>query len=319
MCLYNLKGWLFKLPVHSFKISYHFLLFSILVFIFFFLCSCEKKKEGIIDHNLSVPFLLSANLSDYVLNLDTDTIKVRLLGNNTYEITITVSGTAFTPISVNPLRVFLQIFKPNTNSPFSRIDLPTNSINRDTTSFNSEIPFIINRSEVGLVKFEFFAQSQSGLMSNAIQRTLLITRRNSRPVITQIFMPDSITIGQLPSADSTFLVAVAVADSDGISDILDVFFHSIKPDSTYANNGNPILLFDDGSKNIIQPPSGHSGDALEGDGIFSRKVLLVSFVPNPNPPPDTLYTQRGNYTFIFRALDNSGAESDSVVRIIKVK
>ena len=281
--------------------------------------SCEKEKTDLIDQDLSSPFLLTADLSVSSVNLDLDTSIVHPLGNNHYEVTIAVEGRSIRATADEALHILLQVVRPNELNPIKTVEIGLDSSTSEISFFHSQVSFLLRRADIGLVKIQFAIRSTRRTQGNIIQKFIRVTRFNSRPRIIRVFMPDSITLGALPSPDSTFLVAAAVADSDGINDINTVQFHSIKPDSTYANNGEPIPLYDDGNQFIIQPPAGRSGDGLEGDGTFSRKVLLLSSVPNRHPPPDTLYTQRGNYTFIFRAIDNSGEESDPVVKIIKVK
>lgn len=282
--------------------------------------SCEKGPSGNVDLNFSTPFLFSAYLNAASLNLDSvyATGEVVPLTGGTYRISVHVDGRALTQGASSPLRGILHLFKPNSATPLS-FTFDLQNIGPDTLSFSFPVSFTIQRSDIGLLRFQFSIQTSSNLSSNSVEKTLLIRRHNSSPKITQITMPDSVTVGALPSPDSTFLVTAAVSDSDGIDDIASVRFLSRKPDGTYANCGSTIPLFDDGNENIVFPPNIRSGDAVVGDGVFSIRVRLVSYSINRCPPPDTAYTQRGNYTFIFFAIDKSDAESDSATQIIKVK
>lgn len=290
------------------------------VFCLFLITSCEKENGRVIDPNYASPFLFSVGLNPSSLNLDLDTTgNVVYLGNNNYRISLQVDGRALTQFSDPPNHALVGVMKPGAGSVFAKVVLPIQQ-NRGDTLFADSISFAVARADVGLWRFAFSIETISGNVSNSVQRTLLITRRNSRPAIIAVSIPDSVTVGSLPSPDSTFLVTAAVADSDGVDDIADVRFLSLKPDSTFANCGFPIPMFDDGSANIVFPPSGRSGDGLAGDGVYSVKVRLVAVSLNTRcPPPDTVYTQRGIYQFIFSAIDHSGAESAPVTRIIKVK
>ena len=67
------------------------------------------------------------------------------------------------------------------------------------------------------------------------------------------------------------------------------------------NNGNPILLLDDGSG------TSGSGDLQKSDGTFSRNISISE---------NALV---GTYHWIFEAQDQSNAYSDTVKRTIVVK
>jgi len=273
------------------------------------------------DPPYSSPFLYTASLSRTEINLDIDTnVSVPAGGNSGYRISISVEGKALLNSSGTPSYGLLNIFRPNETSPFVSLRLELQSQGGDTVSFSSPVTFLLQRSDAGPLGLEFLVQTAYGRTSNTIRQTLMITRRNSRPKIVRVSMPDSITIGHLSSPDSTFLIAATVSDSDGIADIAGASFISKKPDGTFANNGSSIPLFDDGSENVVFAPDIRSGDAISGDGIFSIRVRLVSYTLNFNfDPPETTYTQRGIYTFKFSAFDKSGALSDTVAQEIKVK
>ncbi len=282
--------------------------------------SCEKEQSGTVDLFPLPPFLSSASLSVGSVNLDTDTSgAVTPLGNLTYRINLGVAGKGARQGADAPTACVLEVSTPTQTAPSTVLSLPLQATGPDTVAFSSNVSFTLQRSDVGLVRLAFRLETGSGQESNTVQRSLLVTRRNSRPQIDTVYMPDSATIGQLPSPDSTLLIAAAAADSDGLTDIADVRFVSIKPDGTPANNGFPISLYDDGSSVTLVPPDITSGDAVAGDGIFSRKVVLLSFTFSLTPPYDTVYTQRGVYQFRFTAIDHSGAVSDTVTRAIKIK
>ena len=63
-------------------------------------------------------------------------------------------------------------------------------------------------------------------------------------------------------------IRVEIFLPQGRDSIRDVSFTSLKPDSTYANNGQPIPLYDDGGALIF------SGDKIAGDGIYSLILPL---------------------------------------------
>ena len=89
------------------------------------------------------------------------------------------------------------------------------------------------------------------------------------PELNNVAAPD--TIKRPASGDINRVVTIKAIDADHNNDVKDVFFYSIKPDSTYANNGNPIFLYDDGDVN------GYSGDMDANDMIFSVRTKSYSF------------------------------------------
>lgn len=282
--------------------------------------SCENEKSGTVDLNFFTPQLISASIDQIVINLDTDTTgSVDSLGSNRYRIVVGVKIVALKVNSDIPSNGIVKLFKPKTSSAFSKYSVKIDQINSDTITYSDNISFQIQRSDVGLFSFVFSLQTTDDKKTNEIQKSLFISRRNSQPAITTILMPDSLTLGQIPSPDSSFLVGVSVADSDGIDDIENVYFYSRKPDGSMGNCGVPAELHDDGSLNVIFQPDYRSGDLVAGDGIFSLRIALRTRFRNNCPPPDSIDTQRGNYTFTFFATDKSDAISDSAVKVWKVK
>lgn len=300
----------------------HIALNYLLILGIFLSYSCEYEKSGTIDPNFSAPYLFTLTLSQDSLNLDSPSPGIiDSLGNNKYRISISVTGKGYHHPSSPVTGGILKIFKPDTSSPFMKINIPTQASQSDTISFTKLISFVINRSDIGHLRLSFLLHTSLGLTSNIQEKGLLITRKNLPPQIVKITMPDSVTVGELPTRDSTFLITAEVFDADGISDIAKVQFYSQKPDSTYANCGDPIQMEDDGSERDLSPPNNvRSGDLIAGDGKFSLKVQLLTYSINRKcPPPDTLWTQRGIYTFKFTASDKSGEVSEEVIQTIRVK
>jgi hypothetical protein len=284
--------------------------------------SCEHMNDTIINPDYSSPLLVAVDLDRPLVNLDTDTAVAVPGANNIYTVTVMASIRALRQSSSGPYAATISVFRPKATEAAIRRSSDLIQGSGDTLSGTVQLTFLLLRSDIGQVHFRCTVQPSTGQPSNELTQALTVTRRNSRPVISETFVPDTVIIGQIPSADSSFLVAAAVSDSDGISDINPfggVQFLSVKPDSTLANSGFPIFLFDDGNENILFPPDGRSGDAVKGDGKFSFRVRLRARVRNTTPPPDSIDTQRGKYIFKFYAIDNSGASSDTVDKIITVR
>ncbi|MBA7695346.1 MAG: hypothetical protein GH143_03540 [Calditrichaeota bacterium] len=149
----------------------------------------------------------------------------------------------------------------------------------------------------GSVRFEFYAFIV-GDTSNTSNTSDTLRLANLRPVILSVSAADTL---ELPSEGDHKLdiVRATVTDPDGLADIKIVGFTSLKPDSTLANNGQLIVLVDNGD------PIGW-GDETPGDGIYSRITPL---------PSDAL---TGKYVYKFVAKDFSGAVSDTVTHTLVV-
>jgi len=281
--------------------------------------SCENNKSGNVDPNWVPPLLVATAINHSSFNLDSvSTNYVDSLGKNRYRIYLQINALAIEPASA-PMAI-LRLYKPKAASPFAKYSFDGNKTGTDSIIYVKNIEFDIQRSDIGTFRLEFYLQSSAGSISNSMMRSFIVTRRNSPPKILSVSMPDSLTIGHIPSPDSAFLLSAAVSDSDGISDIELAGFYSIKPDGSTGNCGNSIQLYDDGSQRVIFPPDFRSGDRILGDGVYSFRIPLLTRVKNScNPPPDSVNTQRGDYTFVFFATDKSGAESDTVQKVIRVK
>ena len=118
------------------------------------------------------------------------------------------------------------------------------------------------------------------------------------PELNNVAAPD--TIKRPASGDINRVVTIKAIDADHNNDVKDVFFYSIKPDSTYANNGNPIFLYDDGDVN------GYSGDMDANDMIFSVRIYI----------PSTALL--GQFQFEFQAKDYSNLLSNKIIHTITV-
>lgn len=108
---------------------------------------------------------------------------------------------------------------------------------------------------------------------------------NVPPVISNsVIEPDTVVVTET----TAIFTSVEVEDSNGQSDILEVYFIVYRPDGT--TNGNKIQLFDDGSST--------NGDVTAGDGIYSRLIQVDET------------NQKGTYRFEFQAKDRLGALSN---------
>ena len=129
---------------------------------------------------------------------------------------------------------------------------------------------------------------------------------NFRPVLGSIFVPDTVIkplANQDPNIINTvkFSVTAVVKDLNGLDDIKRVFFRSYHVGlDSMMNNGNPILLYDDGMVDI-------SGDQQKGNGEFTRTISMTEKATS------------GTYHWFFEAQDFSNAYSDTIKKVLVVK
>ena len=129
---------------------------------------------------------------------------------------------------------------------------------------------------------------------------------NIRPKLGTVFVPETVTRPARNLDDNVvntveFRVFATVTDPNGQDDIKRVFFRSYHVGlDSMMNNGNPILLLDDGGEN-------GSGDLQKGDGSYTTTVSI------------TQYAKTGTYVWTFEAQDQSNAYSDSVKKTLVVQ
>ena len=150
-------------------------------------------------------------------------------------------------------------------------------------------------SVVGTYPFSFQAFDKTGDSTDYVRHDVrVINEANAPPHIFNLAVPDTFDSG---SGANNFLITLEVMDPQGLADVDSVHFTSRKPDSTWANNGLPIPLFDDGT----------FGDVVPGDGVYSFRAI---FDPT---------AQKGDYVWTFAAVDRSGAKSNIIVHILTIK
>jgi len=97
------------------------------------------------------------------------------------------------------------------------------------------------------------------------------------PVIHSVRHRDTLQLSNAGLVIDT--LTLVVSHPKGLDEIRDVSMMSLKPDGNYANNGQPIPLYDDGGRVVFFSFDGidfTSGDKIAGDGTFS---LLLALAP----------------------------------------
>ena len=125
---------------------------------------------------------------------------------------------------------------------------------------------------------------------------------NLPPVISNTVVdPDTAEV-----TDTTVIfTSVEAIDSNGVSDIKEVYFTVYKPDND--TSGTKLLLYDDGSCCPIPPLNQTSGDLIAGDGVYSRKIEVDET------------NDKGTYRFEFKAEDRSGELSNIINHFVLIQ
>jgi len=143
------------------------------------------------------------------------------------------------------------------------------------------------------------ASDTRGAIGNKLVGRLDVTGSNAPPQIDAIDMPEAVqrpAPGQPPI--SIPLVAV-VSDPDGLANVARV--------EVIVNGGVTLLLCDDGDRGTCNAGFGSSGDDTAGDGRFTLTIALAA------------ENAAGPNSFEFKAVDRTGLESASVMRILEVQ
>lgn len=125
---------------------------------------------------------------------------------------------------------------------------------------------------------------------------------NIRPYIVEVSMPDTMTRPPTQGFYSVDTLIVKANDPNGLEDLNACFLFLQKPDSSYANNGKPIFLYDDGNKDQFM----FLWDEIAGDSKFSRLITIE----RDNP--------LGTYFAYFNVNDKLGLKSETVVKTLVI-
>jgi hypothetical protein len=264
--------------------------------------SCEKDKSGVIDPQLDTPRLLSASVNRTVFNLDSTDADITPLPGRQFKITCSVNALASSPYSPSAInKIAFKLLAPRSDASVlngSLTNLTPGSLPAESTYWmkgSGNISFTIDYYAAGTYYLNLTAYDAANAASNTLALPIIVTRKDIKPQLFNLDVPDTV---QIPASGlNIYRFTVAVSDSDGYSDINKVYFYSIDPLSTKP----PYEMYDDGDQV-------NDGDLVAGDGIFS---ILVRLEPEPKNHP-------GTNLFLFRAQDLSGALSDSLTHLVTI-
>ncbi len=188
----------------------------------------------------------------------------------------------FTPESeVNNVQ-FSVFASDNSQLNPSPVEMVQDSLNQFENQF-----ILSNRNPNGVYTIKFSASGTNGINKLvAVTNFNFVNGQDSIPpfISNAIVDPDTVVVTQA----TVLFTSVEASDSNGTSDILEVYFVVYRPDGT--TNNNKLQLFDDGNAS--------NGDVTAGDGIYSRLIQVDQT------------NQKGTYRFEFQAEDRTGLLSN---------
>ena len=190
--------------------------------------------------------------------------------------------------------------------PSGNVFLSGNLTGTNAGNFSASTRFHILKEDVGTyaVQFQAIAAGNAESKSNILSQAIVVKNTDHSPVISALVMPDTVIVP--PVGDTTFVkITVAVADSDGLQDIVNVSLTSRRPDNSVVG---VYPMYDDGGLTPVSPFGIKSGDAVAGNGIYTLTIPLLSST--------TGNTYR---TFSFIATDRSGESSNVLTKRIFIQ
>jgi hypothetical protein len=261
--------------------------------------ACEKTDDSLLDSRGTPPTIAEASVSPTAIDTDSILVGPSKQPDDILQIHINVSARIAHPGGRGQISTAqYSVRREGTTSILTSGDLNDAGSEPDQIEgdglYAGRATFSIKRVEVGTYFVDVAAADPRGLTSNTFILPVRVTRSNLPPVLTDLQAADTV---RLASQDQFLVLQVRATDPNGLEDLQRVVFNSFRPDDS-PSSGNPFQMYDDGDP-------GH-GDTVQGDGIFSLRVVL----------PVT--TQTGMYRFEFQAFDRSGEGSNVIIHRIRV-
>lgn len=141
----------------------------------------------------------------------------------------------------------------------------------DSSSLNN----YLRASDSGMVYYSFLAEWGTSTATYSDSSTL----GNLMPSILSITFPDTMVRPNEQNLYHIDSIFVLTYDPNGLDDIQSCYLLFKKPDGSYANNGDPIMLYDDGIKYPEDTDNPSVWDLSLNDGIYSRLITIGSDNP----------------------------------------
>lgn len=246
-----------------------------------FISSCEENNDAVIDTSISAPIMLDPYVSS-------DTVYTTS-ANPLISFNTSVSVNINDGSSINTVTCTIKDPDRNIAGQFNLLDngvLPDSAANDGIYSANINLTGIICLL-VGTYGLEYVAENNSGLFSNLLTDDIkVVNTANAPPVIVSANLPDSV-IRPLPGDSTLLTISVNVNDPDGLCDLRDVTFVTVRPNGVTFP---PIPMFNNGN----------------GQFVFANYVIY-----------STDPTSYGYFKYTFTARDRSNLLSAPVTDSIK--
>ena len=203
--------------------------------------------------------------------------------------------------------VYCDVYKPdnkllNTNH-LELLDNGNLSANGDSVSGDNIYSNKLGMQDTyanGNYNVKYYASMKDGSDVLVAQQVIAFDngQNNIAPVISSLVMPDTVQTG------NKFTFTVQASDSNGLTDISQVYYELFDPSGSKIVNSKGISKFplsDSGD-------SSNSGDLVANDGIFTNNLTF------PNNPQYT-----GDWVFKFHAVDSGGKISNEISKTVTVK
>jgi len=261
------------------------------VFLLIFLFGCEKDYNNVVDvqvNDLQVSSVISINTFNFNPSDSLITVSVKFQSiNGLSSVSFNIYKPGYSKINSSPVELF-----DNGN-----IAANGDSSNGDN-QYSNKFP-MSRYYENGTYTIRYFANLSDGTAKNIAEQNFTYNnnQNNVAPVISNLLMADTVSLNQ------SFTFSVSVIDSNGLSDIAQVYYELFKPDGTQITNSQGFSKF----PLVDNGDTANAGDVTSGDGIFTNKLTFPSSQPI------------GNWNFKFHAEDKGGKLSNEITKTLVVK
>ncbi|MCB0726306.1 MAG: choice-of-anchor X domain-containing protein [Ignavibacteria bacterium] len=208
-----------------------------------FISSCEENNDAVIDTSISAPVMLDPYISsDTVFTTSANPV----INFNT-SVSVNINGGS----SIKSVKCTVKDPDRNIIGQYNLLD---NGISPDSIANDGVYSAAVNITGincllVGTYGLEYVAENNSGLFSNLLTDDIkVVNTAAAPPVIVSTNLPDSV-VRPLPGDSTLLTITVDVNDPDGLCDLKDVSFVTVRPNGVtfppipMFNNGNGQFVF----------------------------------------------------------------------------
>jgi hypothetical protein len=252
---------------------------------------CKKDFNNIVETQPMSYQVVGVNTADQFTYVPSDSLMTANITLNSSANVKDVSINIFTSDNVQLNNSAIQLFDNGKTDQ-------TGDILKGDNTYSNKFP-LSHYDPKGTYQIQYYVTDLSGNTKLAAVHSFVFDngQANIAPVISKLVIPDSIALGV------SFIFSVTASDSNGLNDILTVFYKLYRPDGSLVTNTQGISQFplsDNGDFSV-------TGDDKANDGIYTNKLTF----PNGQPT--------GSWKFEFQAKDRSGLLSNIITHYIVVK